>query len=155
LGRRYPVSHQLEDLIRAKDVDVYVHGHLHRSFEQPGRPLVLSTGSTQNGEYRVIEVRESSVVRHPLLQQGQLAIQTLGGGDGSSASGQAQIENRSGHAFTDLEVDFLLSPSPSGYQVDGGKLIAIVVADDGLRAKVVVACNLGPGEQRIVSVRPR
>jgi predicted phosphodiesterase len=155
LGRRYPVSHQLDDLIRAKDVDVYLHGHLHRSFEEPGRPLVLSTGSSQNGEYRVIDVRDSAVVRHPLLQQGQLAIQTLTGGDATTASGQARIENRSAYAFDDLEVGFLLSASPSGYQVDGGRLVATVVADDGLRTKVVIACNLGPGEQRLVSVRPR
>ena len=155
LGGRYPISHQLENLVRTAGVGLYLHGHLHTSYERPGDPVILATGTTLKGEYRVVEVNDSTIVRYPLLERGAFKVEHVGPNDGTTSAGEATVENRSAHDFARLEVTFLLSASTGGYRVTGGRAAAIVIADDGTRARVVVELDLKAGERRALSAWKR
>lgn len=152
LPRRFPVSHQLIDVLRKEGVDNFIHGHLHRSFETPGRPRVIATGSTIKGEFRLFEVEESAIARTIVLKAGDLKVDRREVTEGSSSSCGAEVTNSTSRAFAGLTFRCLLPASTTGYHVEGGSIESVDQADDGANALLVVTFDLPANSSRRVRV---
>ncbi len=157
LPRRFAVAHQLEDLLTASGVDLYLHGHRHSSAEGTlagGTTRVLATGSTINGEYRLVEVNADGEVASRRMEAGQLEVTYDGANDGSAQGMTAIVVNSREIGSESVLLRFRLRWRERGYRVEGGEVRATLSSDDGSQVLLTVSVEVPATTTRRVEVIP-
>jgi len=151
----YHCTDQLLSLFNLYPVNLYLWGHGHSNLEKETgnfRTLIVETGSTIQGTYRVIEIENSKVVGSPVFEAGKLKLKHEGKNDGSESEARASIRNEMERALKDLRIKFVLKNTGKNYRADKGKIVETTLSGDRQKIAVVVSLNIAPLTEDTVRV---
>ena len=139
-------------------VDMILYGHTHRNevnFLGSRQTINANTSytMTDNGEYRLIKIRDGRIDSYPVLKFKRLIVDYTPSNDGTNWIVQANIDNQNPVSFDNGLLKFILPHDGAGYEVEGGELLQIV--DWQNKQVVYVTVNIGANSRQIVTVKSK